>query len=69
MDCPYCGRELVYQDYFGRLCSHQDGKVLGDIYKCPWEDDENCTECDSSAFNSYFHVYRDIGNLEEGYPC
>ena len=33
--CPNCGGELESQGDFGRLASHQDGKVIGHIYKCP----------------------------------
>lgn len=62
MECPYCETELNYQDYFGRICSHQDGKVLGDIYKCK---NEEC-EC----YEEHFHTYRDHpDDLKEGYPC
>lgn len=28
MECPICGTELEYDDYFGRIASHQDGKNL-----------------------------------------
>lgn len=71
MECPCCGAELVYEDYFGRICAHQDGKVLGDIYSCPngRADDESC---DSSSFNvaGSFYVFRDReDDLHEGYPC
>lgn len=31
MECPYCGSELEWEDYFGRITAHQDGKVIGDI--------------------------------------
>lgn len=60
--CPYCEQELLYHDYFGRLCLHQDGKVLGDIYKC---DNEDC-----EVYNESFYTYRDTPDeLHEGYPC
>ena len=70
MECPYCGEELVLHDYFGRIASHQDGKVIGDIWKCP-----NGVEQDGSCESEFFHVagsfytYRDTGELHEGYPC
>ena len=66
MQCPYCNAELEYHDYFGRLCAHQDGQVLGEIYVCQ-NGREN--ECDSAAFNGFFHVYRNDEVLREGYPC
>lgn len=61
MDCPYCNEELAYDDYFGRIASHQDGKVYGDIYKCANEDCEQ--------YQQTFYAYRDNGELIEGYPC
>jgi hypothetical protein len=61
--CPYCDEELEYHDYYGRLCAHQDGKVLGEIYKCPNE------ECESACFNYYFHTREHYTDLFEGYPC
>ena len=70
MECPYCGSGLEYVDYFGRLAAHQDGKVLGDIYQCP-KGREESEECESSVFHvaGSFYVYRDSGELHEGYPC
>lgn len=61
MECPLCGEELAYDDYFGRMASHQDGKVCGDIYKCV---NEEC-EC----YQQTFYAYRSDGELREGYPC
>ena len=66
MECLYCNSELEYHDYFGRLCAHQDGKVLGEIYVCLNGREDNC---DSSNFNGFFHVYSDDSVLREGYPC
>lgn len=63
MECPYCGQELDYHDYYGRLCAHQDGKILGEIYKCLNED------CESETFNYYFHTREFSVELHEGYPC
>lgn len=61
-ECPYCGTELTYDDYFGRIAAHQDGKVYGDIYKCNNEDCE--------AHQQTFYTYREgNGELHEGYPC
>ncbi len=64
-ECPYCGQPLEYYDTFGRLCAHQDGKILGYIYKCQ---NENCK---SELFNYCFHDYAGINDdtLKEGYPC
>ena len=71
MECPYCGEELELEDYFGRLAAHQDGKVMGDIYRCP-KGQEESEDCDSSVFfvPGSFYAYRDNpDNLLEGYPC
>lgn len=84
MECPYCGAELMYNDYYGTgLQEYYYGtagngiyypstfKKIGDIYKCPNSDgfEEDDTECcKSNIFNGYF--YTDLnGNLHEGYPC
>ena len=69
MNCPYCEEELVLYDHYGRLASHQDGKIIGDIFKCP-----NGVEQDGSCQSENFHVagsfYTDkYGQLQEGYPC
>lgn len=70
MECPLCGEELDYVDYFGRIASHQDGKVLGDIWKCP-NGSEQDGSCDSESFYvaGSFYSYRDNDELHEGYPC
>ena len=64
-ECPYCGWELEYHDYYGRICAHQDGFVAGQIYKCHNE------ECGSECFNFHFHNLSGYGDYElrEGYPC
>lgn len=70
MECPYCGSKLELEDYFGRLFSHQDGKVSGDIYRCPVGQDEG--ECESASFHvaGSFYAYRDNPDkLLDGYPC
>jgi len=62
MECPSCGYELHQEDVFGRLFPHQDGKVLGIIYKCYNED--------CGMYESHFYTYvSDSDNLHEGYPC
>lgn len=62
MECPYCEKELNYHDYFGRIASHQDGKVLGNIYTCENE------ECE--MYQESFYTYRDRPyDIQEGYPC
>lgn len=71
MECPYCGEELDHEDYFGRLAAHQDGKALGDIYKCPNGSVES-ELCDSALFHvaGSFYAYRDSPDtLHDGYPC
>lgn len=63
MNCPYCGEELVYHDYYMK---GYNGPKVGDIYKCPSE--SNGEKCESQIFNSFF--YTDINdNFREGYPC
>ena len=62
MECPYCEQELNCVDYFGRVASHQDGHVEGDIYKCGNEDCE--------MFDEHFHTHRNNeSEVHEGYPC
>jgi primosomal protein N' len=62
MECPHCNSELEYHNYFGRLFSHQDGQVLGDIYKCINESCEN--------FEGFYYTYRNRpDDLHEGYLC
>jgi hypothetical protein len=69
MDCPICGSELEHHDYYGRLFSHQDGKRIGEIYKCPKGLEQNGS-CDSEMFHVAGSFYTDeAGNLHEGYPC
>lgn len=70
MECPICGSELICEDYFGRICAHQDGKVIGDIWRCSKGFEQNGT-CDSELFSSpgSFYTLRDTGELHEGYPC
>lgn len=71
MECPYCESELDYDDYFGRIAAHQDGKVKGDIYRCPNGREQN-GKCDSETFNvaGSFYTYRENDSeLHEGYPC
>lgn len=70
MECPCCGAELELEDYFGRIAAHQDGKIVGDIYRCPVGREEG--DCDSATFYvaGSFYAYRDDpDNLHEGYPC
>ena len=61
-ECPDCGGDLKYDDYFGHrigwnhfhnepIISHE-----GDIYWC-----EDCQE--------WFHVLLSDGELRAGYPC
>lgn len=69
MECPYCGSELESEDTFGRLAAHQDGAVLGEIFRCP--KGQEGEGCDSATFHvaGAFHVYYNDGILRDGYPC
>jgi hypothetical protein len=70
MNCPYCNEELVHEDYFGRVASHQDGKILGEIFKCPNGSEQN-ELCPSENLNvaGAFYLYYSNNELHEGYPC
>lgn len=69
MICPICGSELIYEDYYGRLAAHQDGKKLGEIYRCPNGAEQNGS-CNSENFSVAGSFYTDNnGELHEGYPC
>jgi len=70
MECPSCGTELEHEDIFGRLFSHQDGEISGDIYRCPVAVEEE-GKCDSEMFHvcGSYYMYRADGVLHEGYPC
>ena len=70
MECPICGATLDHEDNFGRFCAHQDGKKIGEIYRCP-NGVEQDGSCNSELFHvaGAFHVYDDEGQLKEGYPC
>jgi hypothetical protein len=59
MDCPYCGEELAWHDYYG---PRVDGRIQkrGDIYKCENE------ECD--AYEQHFYTDQ-REELHDGYPC
>lgn len=63
--CQYCDKELEYHDYYGRICSHQDGYIAGNIYICVNED------CECQATCRHFHDRSGEGDYEirEGYPC
>ena len=34
MECMYCGAELIQEDIYGLLFSHQSGEVMGEIFRC-----------------------------------
>lgn len=71
MECPYCGSELEHDDVFGRLAGFSDGKILGDIYRCP-KGREESEECESSVHHvaGSFYAYREGDtSLKDGYPC
>lgn len=69
MNCPICDMELEHEDYYGRLAAHQDGKVIGEIFRCPNGIEQNGS-CNSEIFSVVGSFYTDRnGNLHEGYPC
>lgn len=70
LQCPYCGSDLEHHDLFGRFAGFGDGKVNGDIYKCP-KGAEESEDCESSCFHvaGSFYTFRDGDGLYDGYPC
>ena len=60
MECPYCGKELRYKDYYGRYLGNDNWDKKGEIYQC---DNEEC-----EFFDEYFHT-DPRGYFKEGYPC
>ena len=62
-DCPHCGQELEYHDYFGKYTGRGFSGIdrCGAIYKCA---NESC-----SAFDEHFWALDSDGVLHEGYPC
>lgn len=70
MECPYCGEELRWIDYYGHtrysehywIYPHSWIEKEGDIYQCQNE------ECESQVFNGHFYDRCD-SDLREGYPC
>lgn len=62
-DCPHCGHELAYHDYFGKSIGrgYIGIEKRGEIYKCA---DEAC-----EAFDEHFWALNSDGVLHEGYPC
>jgi hypothetical protein len=70
MECPICGAELEHEDVFGRLATHQDGQITGDIWRCPNGLEQN-GRCSSELFAvcGSFYTYRQGDtSLHEGYP-
>jgi hypoxanthine phosphoribosyltransferase len=68
MECPYCGSDLKWHDYYGKK-QYADHYYIypqswiektGDIYKC------NNEECES--YEQDFYTDKQ-GDLHEGYPC
>jgi len=71
MLCPYCDNELEWTDSFGRFFGFQDGKVLGNIYKCPLGSEQS-DDCESSVFHvagSFYQYIEGDQQLHNGYPC
>lgn len=69
MECPYCGGWLEREDQWGRLAAHQDGKVLGEIFRCQTAIEQE-GKCESETFSVCGSFYTDeYGDLHDGYPC
>ena len=71
MICPYCDNELIWEDSFGRFAGFGDGKVLGNIYRCPLGAEES-EECESSTHyvaGSFYQYTEGSQELHNGYPC
>lgn len=68
MTCPICGTELEQDDVYGRLFPHQDGKVIGEIFRCPkgFQQDGSCDSEEISVAGSFYTDEQ--GELHEGYP-
>ena len=68
MQCPECGNDMAYVDYYGRMQYTEHYyryprswiEKIGDIYKCT---NDNC-----DYFQEYFHTNA-VGDMEYGYPC
>lgn len=69
MTCPVCGEQLEHEDIYGRLAAHQDGKKIGDIYRCPNGTEQN-GKCYSENFRvaGSFYTIDPSEELHEGYP-
>lgn len=65
--CTYCGSELLDEGAYGRLMSHQDGKVLGRIYRCPNHEGFE-SEDDKTHFMSESGEKPEVGD-EESFCC
>lgn len=63
--CSYCGKDLEYEDYYGKVTGwdnfHNEPIIShhGDIFRC---NNEECTEQGQ-------WYYEDETGLNEGYPC
>ena len=62
-DCPECGAELVWSDWYGHGPNIESRPKDGDIYRCPNED------CPSDGGCRHWHTRPGDGDLHEGYPC
>lgn len=66
MECPYCGEDLLCEDYYGfGIPETPEFKKVGDIYRCQ-NDDCTCVGVDMPP--CYFHTDQS-GDLHDGYPC
>lgn len=65
MECPYCGAELVWNDYYGKMqyAEHSWIEKTGDIYKCP--NNEGFEDLDEAQKHKDKHPELSNINLED----
>lgn len=61
-ECPYCGQELNYDDYYQRGLG-ETAQKLGDIYQCQNK------SCEANGRFFYTVDTEGTGELHEGFPC
>lgn len=72
MECPYCGAELTYVDYYGRrkfaehywIYPQSWIEKIGDTYKCP-----NTEGFDNEEEKENFIIYNNAEDLGEDTVC
>jgi hypothetical protein len=65
MECPYCGAELEYDDYYGHYLGNNQWDKQGDIYKCPncegfSNEQEALKFIDINGYEDYYDTWEDI---------